>query len=615
MPTPAEQVDESFNLAAGYASAATSTLNTFTNALNATLYTPPTVAVTWETVIAPSIPAVEVRPDMPDIDFVLPAGQPSPLYLTEPTIVIDDFTVVTPELSFPIAPLLSYGVAPIVPDVGAVTVPDAPILTLPDTPTFLTLNTITFGGIDLHADWLARLETIPTLELAAPTPYSYALGPEYASALLSGLKATLLERLAGGTGLDPAVEQALWDRARSRETTLAQANQDEVMRASEAFGFQLPTGVLAVQLREAQQSYYDKLSTLSRDVSIKQAELEQENLKQTIAMGMELEGKLVDYSYKLEQLTFETAKAYADNAVQTFNAAVENYKALLVGYQTYAAAYKTIIDSELTKVEVYKAQLSGEQTKAQINNTLVEQYKAQVEAGLAQVEIYKAQVGAANTLVQLEQAKIGAAGEQIRAYVAQINAETSKVEAYKASVEAEGTKVEVYKSQAQAFGAKAAAQADKARAQISLYSAQAQANAAEWDGYKAKLAGETARIEALGSKSAALLDGYVASTAATVAQGTLNAKVWEAGIRQYEAAQNYALQGAKVNGEFVIQTNNARLDAAKVGSQVYAQLVSSAYGIINASAGVSGSSTDSYDRSISYSYKNDTSSTPSSTTF
>ena len=602
MASPAEQVAASFAQAQTYAASAQSSLSGFTSALNGSIYTPPTADLTWSTIAPPAMTTVGAVPIMPTISFAVPDGEPTPMSETLAAITIDDFSVSPPEILFPVAPTLNYGAVPLVPSVGDVSLPDAPTLVLPATPTYLALNTITFGGIDIHADWLTKLEDIPTLELLTPTPYSYARGPEYASDLLSGLKAVLAERLAGGTGLAPAVEQALWDRARSRETAIAQANQDEIMRGSEALGFALPAGVLAAQLRTAQQDYYDKLSTLSRDISIKQAELEQENLKLTIAQGMELEGRLIDYSYKLEQLTFETAKAYADNAIQVYNAAVEQYKALLSGYQTYAAAYKTIIDAELTKVEVYKAELSGEQTKAQVNNTLVQQYKTQIEASMSQVEIFKAQVSAAQTLVQLEQAKIGAAGEQIRAYVAQTNVETSRVEAYKSSVQAEASKVEIYKAQTQAYSARASAQAEKARVQISWYGALSQGKTAEWEGYRAKVGAETARIQALGVQSNSLIDGFKAGAAASQAQGDMNARMWESNIRQYEAGQNYILQGAKINGDFAMQTNNARMEAAKAGAQVYAQLTASAYSMVNASASISGSGSTS----VSYSYSNDT---------
>lgn len=606
MASAAELVNQSFANAQNYAATAQQALTGFTDALSASIYAPPTISVTWNSLVAPTLPSLPSVPTMPTIAFAAPTA-PGEWALAEPVITVDDFTELSPTLNLPNAPTVTYGTAPSVPSVADVVVPGAPTLAAVAVPTYLGLSTPTFAGVDLHADYLTKLDNIPTLDLVAPTPYSYALGQEYASTLLSNLKATLNNRLSGGTGLPAAVEQAIWDRARSRETQTALANEAEVMRASEAMGFQLPSGVLAAQLREAQQAYYDKLSGLSRDIGIKQAELEQENLKQTIAAGMDLEGKLIDYSLQLERMTFEAAKAAADNAIQSYNAQVEQFKALLSAYNTYAVAYKTIMDAELSKVEVYKAELQAEQTKADVNNSLVQQYKAQIEAGLAYVEIYKAQVGAANTLIQLEQAKIGAAGEQIRAYVAQVNAETSKVEAYKAGVQAEATKVEVYRVKAQAFSAKTGAQAEKARAEISRYTALAQAKEAQWRGYTAQVEAERSRIAALGTQSTALLEGYKAGAAAVETEAGMHTKVWETQIRQYEASQNIAIQAAKINGDFTIQTNNARLDAAKAGTQVYAQLTSSAYGIMNTSAGISGSAS----MSVGYSYGGDVAGTVS----
>lgn len=572
----------------------------------------------------------------------------------------------SPVLVLPEPPVLEFGTAPTIPSVGSVDIPTAPTLDVVTPPTYLTLNTPTFSGIDLHTDYLDKLDNIPTLSLVEPTPYTYALGPEYASALLTGLKNILNARLGGGTGLDAAVEQAIWDRARDRETKTALGNEAEIMRQSEALGFQLPPGVLSAQLRDAQKNHYDKLSGLSRDIAIKQAELEQENLRQTIAAGMELEGKLIDYSYKLEALTFEAAKITAENAIAVYTAQIEQFKALLVAYNTYASAYDSIIKAELGKVEVYKAELDGEQAKADINTAMVQQYKAAIEAGSAQVEIYKAQVGAANALIGVEQTRISAAGEQIKAYVALVNAETSKLEAYKAGIQAEATKVDIYKAEvgaasalmqleqikigaagervkaysasvgaqtskvdaykagiqaettkidiykikADVFGIKANAQAEKARAEISRFAALAQSKANEWDGYKAKVAAESERIRALAAQSGSMLDGYKAGAAAIEAEAGMTTKIWETQLKDYEAAQNIALQSAKINGDWVIATNGARLDAAKVGAQVYAQLTSSAYGMIHAQASVSAAGNNS----VSYNYQNSTETKPPSVT-
>lgn len=597
---PAAQVDRIFDKAERYAKAAESGLRGFTAQLERIDYEPPISAdgFKWDDVKPPVFDPGPQKPEMPPIEFKEPSGVPTDLAEELPDIEIDKFTELAPGVNMPIAPSLSYGSVPSVPSVGVVTVPDAPLLVMPDTPGYMTINTVSFGGVDLHENWLTRLEDTPTLTLASPTPYSYVAGPEYASSLLDNLKARLLERMIGGTGLPPAVEQAIWDRARSRETTTALANQAEIMRASEAMGFPLPSGLLAAQMREAQKTYYDKLSGLSRDVAIKQAELEQENMRQTIAAGMQLESQLIDYSYKMEAMAFEASKTAAEMALQAYNAAIERFKALLQGYQTYASAYKTIIDGQLAKVEVYKAQLQGEQTKAQINTTLVAQYKASIEARMAQVEIYRAQVGAAQTLIQLEQAKIGAAGEQIRAYVARVNAETAKVEVYKAGVEAEATKINIYKIKADAFSSKVGAQAEYARALVSRYNALVSAKAGEWDGYKAKVQAESARIEALGKQSTSLLDSYRIEMTSTQAKAEMYTKQWEVAIKQKEASAQIAMSAEKMNHDIVASADARRIDAVKAGTQVYAQLVASAYSMMKVSAGVDARSSTS----VGYNY-------------
>lgn len=601
MAYAADEVKARFDQATRYYGTISHDLTGFSAALRQSIGAPPTpFSPQWT---PPPPPGAITPPPAPTLQGITVSTPSTPGAFTEgkPNITVDEFTDAAPSLYLPSAPTVSYGPAPTVPAVGAVAMPDEPALVDVALPTFLSLNTPTFGGVDLHYDYLNKLEDIPTLELVQPTPYHYARGPEYASALLDNLKAVLNERIKGGTGLNPAVEQAIWDRARSRETQTALANEAEVMRNSEALGFQLPSGVLAAQLREAQQNYYDKLSGLSRDVAIKQAELEQENLKQTIAQGMQLEGQLIDYSLKLEQMTFDAAKTAAENAIQIYNGQVEKFKALLAAYDTYAAAYKTIMDAELSKVEVYKAELQGEQAKAEINNSLVQRYKAQIEAGMSRVEVYKAQVGAANTRVQLEQTKLSAVGEQIKAYVAQVNAETAKVEAYKAGVQAETAKVEIYSAKAQAYGIKTNAQAEKARAEISRFNALAQAKEAEWRGFEAQVRAEASRLDAIASHSGALTANYKVQAEVLQASASLQERAWEASAKQYEAGQNYAMQAAKMNGDWQMQAAEARRDVAKVGTQVYAQLVASALGMVNVSAGIS------YGQSVgvSYSYGGD----------
>jgi hypothetical protein len=85
------------------------------------------------------------------------------------------------------------------------------------------------------------------------------------------------------------------------------------------------------------------------------------------------------------------------------------------------------------------------------------------------------------------------------------------------------------------------------------------------------------------------VDGYRAAATAVEAEAGMHTRVWEGEIKNYEAGQTLAISTAKLNADVTQATNAIRMDAAKVGAQVYAQLTASAYSMINATAQVSAS--------------------------
>ena len=584
----AEIVNDKYDRSIELANAATTAVEGFQTALNNSIYSPPTVSVQWQTLAAPNLPPIPDMPRLPDIDLDIPVDMPGALDATMGNVQIDDFDVEAPVLNFPATPNLTIGTAPALPEVRDVAMPDAPTIVLPDAPEFLALQTHTFGGINLHEDWLDKLDEIPELSIMQPVPFSYSPGAKYASQLLDNLKATLNARIQGGTGLAPAVEQAIWDRARDRETMLALAKEQEVLRGAEALGFALPSGVMAGQLADARREYHDKLSGLSRDIAIKQAEMEQANLQQATALALQLESTLLDDCYKLEMLAFETAKTAADNAIAAHNAAIEHFKALLAGYQAYASAYDTVIKAELNKVEVFKALLSAEETKANINRALVERFKAEIDGAMAAVQIYQARVGAAKTLVELEGTRIQAGAEQVKAFVATVNAKTAEADLYKTQASAEGMKVEAFRALTGAYAAKVGAQAEKARVEIAKLGARVQAKGLEWDGWKARLSAASAEVEAAARKSSIIVDGYRIGATAAEAQAVAYMRRWEADIKQYEAGKSITLQAAKINTDATLHTNDARMEAAKVGLTTSSQRLASAWSMVGASATIQG---------------------------
>ncbi|MEQ6307451.1 hypothetical protein ABN448_09575 [Delftia acidovorans] len=585
---PAQIVQDKYERSVALADAARKESSQIAATLANNYYKPPQIDVRWQSLPAPNLPPIPDLPALPDVTLVEPVDMPGPLSAQIRDVPIDGFEVVPPTLNFGQAPVLAIGQAPTLPQLRDVAVPDAPDVVLPGAPEFLQLQTHTFGGVNLHEDWLSKLDDIPTLSVLQPTPFQYQPGAKYASQLLDNLKASLNARLQGGTGILPAVEQQIWDRARDRETALALAREQEVLRGAEALGFPLPSGALAGQLADARREIHDKLSGLSRDVAIKQAEMEQANVKDAVAQALQLETALMDDAYKLEMLAFETAKATADNSLAAHNAAVEYYKALLAGYQAYAAAYDTVIRAELNKVDVYKAMLEAEKTKADINKSLVDRYRAEIDGSMAVVEIYKARVGAAQTLVELEKARIQAGGEEVKAFVATVNAQTALVDIYKTQVGAETAKVDAYRALTQAYASKVGAQAEQARVEVARYQALISAKGLEWDGWKARLSAATARAESAARQSAILVDGYRIGATAAEAQATSFMRRWEADVKQYEASMNLTYQVARTNNDAVMHAKDAQMDATKVLYTVNSQQVASAWAMVGATASISG---------------------------
>lgn len=83
----------------------------------------------------------------------------------------------------------------------------------------------------------------------------------------------------GGTGMNPHVEDQIWQRDRARLLKDAQRTKREVLTTFAARGFPLPPGAAAGAVSLVMSETQDKIAQASRDVAIKQAEIEIENIR------------------------------------------------------------------------------------------------------------------------------------------------------------------------------------------------------------------------------------------------------------------------------------------------------------------------------------------------
>lgn len=563
------------------------TLGTLASAL-----TPPVIDPIFPA--GPSAPA-QITAAPPTLQAIVWTSPNAPPAFTEnldvSDVMPDPFDDEPPTLAFGTAPAPFSEAAPDAPGINLVF--DDPELTvnLPAPPALLSLNVVPFSGLNLPT---IDPNAIPVLTAVEPSIREYVPGAQYTSALLLDLKAFLDNIIVnGGTGLNPNVENAIWDRGREREAR-SRADALKDLDKMEQMGFALPPGTyLDARLKITTESDFVNRG-LSREIMIKQAELAFEAQKMALN-AIELESKCMDYANAVEQRLFESTKYATEAGIAIYNAKVQAYVAFLEAYKTKVQIYEAQVRAEIAKVEAYKATIEAELAKAQINHELVEQYKASIEAALSAVEIYKARIEGIRIKADIEKIKIEAYGEQIRAYVGKINAYTAGVEGYRAGLEAEATKQKVYQSQVEAFSARVEAASKQADIRIAAYRGRLDANLGQWEGYKAAIAGESSKAQATSAFNQSLSAEYEAEVRAITSFNETLTKQWDATLNQAFQVANIGVSAAKANAEMYVTVRSLALDAAKVGAQVSSQLGAAALNTINwsQSFGVSNSVSNS----------------------
>lgn len=244
--------------------------------------------------------------------------------------------------------------------------------------------------IDLNIDrFNSLLGTLPT----NPTNTFAFTEIPYSSNLLTDLRARLLEWVNGAsTGLLPSVEQAIWDRGRAREVTTSNRKAQEAVRSFAMRGFSKPQGALSLEIQDAAQEAQNASNTLSREVMIKQADLEQSNRRFSIEQAAKMEEALIAYTSQQMARVLESAKALQQFLIDIYGHEVTAYG---VETQAYAARVgaETAAFKAKTDVNVAEANVRIEAARVQLQ-TWVQQLTLKVEVAKAGAQV-SAQLAAA----------------------------------------------------------------------------------------------------------------------------------------------------------------------------------------------------------------------------
>jgi hypothetical protein len=546
----------------------------------------PPVATLIAPFTMPPLPAVPAGltmnlPAVPGVPTLAPIGD-------IPVGAVPVFTAQIADINLNIAvPAPLVATVPTAPDLPAIVVPTAPPVVLPDVPNLIGINVPT-----------APLLNLPTFNAVQPDSplapdFIFAFAEQaYTSGLLQDLRSQLDIWVNGAaTGLSPAVEQAIWDRGRAREVTASSRKMGESIRTFAARGFTKPPGALNLDIQQTLQDSQSLLSSQSRDVMIKQADLEQSNQKFAFETAWKIEEGLITYNSQIAQRAFEAAKYVQQIGIDIFHEAVGRYVADIQKYSANVEVFKAAIQEQLALLEIYKSELDGQRLISEINVQSVDIYKAEIDGVRAVIDVFRAQVDAANVSATINKTQIEAFAAMVGAYAETVRAKASEYDAYATQVKAEVSKADVFSAEASAYssvvnGFKAGVDALVAQKDIEIRVGQTvplDLFKTLTDAYRVQVGAETDRVDALVKTYQANTQVFAAEVQGQTAMVTSGVDVIKADTELAVATGNLRIEAAKANIANLMQQINYLIESVKGGAQVAAQLAAAALSSVNLS--------------------------------
>jgi len=542
-----------------------------------------------------------IRPNRPEFNT-------SELVYREPDAVPDapQYVSTDPDISVAPnadmqAPIISFGPRPDAPNIplpdapqrfADLVLPDSPTLSLPELPTFEQLNLPAVPNVVLTT----FNEQAPDFEGMEINENFHFTPDAYMSDLLDKIKGRVSGMMDGGTGLAPAIETALFERGRARVDEETHRAIQETHEEFATRGFSHPNGILDARLRKTRQEAANRAADHNRDITIRVADVEIENLRFAVQQGLALEGTLINLHIEEERLLLAAAQYARESAIAILNSKVTIFNARMEGYRTESQVFAERIRAELSKVELYRAQIEGERARGEINEQRARIYAEQVRGVQALVDFYRAQVGAVESQANVNKIAIDAYRAELEAYGERWRAHTSEWDGYRASVQGEGVKADVYQSMTQAFATRIGAwkdenmlRFDRERLRQSSHDQRLKAWAGGLDVFRAKIEGERSRLAAATGHIDAQTRIYASDAAIEQAASAASDRTFQLGLERARAQVDTELQAAQIAVQENISIVQILTRLREQQTQAITQLSAATMSAMNFSAGVSSS--------------------------
>jgi hypothetical protein len=524
-----------------------------------------------------------------------------------------------------VVPDVSAEIAPYVPLISGLTIPEPPVyspiaiptapgvntdITVPDAPTIdygrapalidLTLPAYIAPVLPVFTDDAPEFTDVP------PDPAIQWKEPVYASGVKDAVAQVIQSMLAGGTGLPADVERAIWERARQREDAGALKTIEQAAAQWTSRGYDHPPGQLNGQALAVLEETQRKGNELSREVAIKQAELEQENRKFAVTAGVSYEQVFVGLFIQVADRNFQIAKFAVESQMTLFNARVAAFNVRQAVFAQRTERVRVQLQIALANLEEFRAQLEAEKAKGIVNEQRQKQYDQVLQQIGHQIEIYKTVVSTAQVRAELEKNKVEVFKAQVDGASAQVNQQRAAFEAYSARIAGESAKANLEEAFARSYAARVQAIAVKADVALKAVDAKIQNNRLnlEWQVANLNRLNTFTGHQLAAIQAAATV--YNASTSRATAKFEADKSLravelqatMEAGriaIARYQAS----LEAWRTRSQEILSVYTVNAESMRAIGQIQSTLAAGAMAGTHVSAGVSGSASAGQSKSDS----------------
>ena len=399
--------------------------------------------------------------------------------------------------------------APVAPDlapvtkviVGTGTKPGAgPIITDPDEvsePTNDLRDAPVLAGIIIPELYDPN---IPFFTAAVPlVPDSFAAPPadtftfdggsvDYSDAQLAALQTVLLDDiLNGGYGVFHADEEAIFTREADRETSAAQAAEEDLFDSFASRGFPIPTGSQIDTLAKLQQQTLDKISAMNREIAIQRADLVRESRTLAFNTTAGLAGSLSTYRGFAYERLLKAQQFAASYAIEAMEASIQIFNLRIELFNAHANEFRMKMEGEIAQLERNKVVLDKARVQQDINDAEIALYSAEAQVLAIEAGIYNTKVQAAKTKADIQVIKLERYKLEFQIYTAELTAESTKVANYVAQVGANEADLKLFAIETSAFGTKLEAQKVQESIYLARFDADVKRKELEFTEYEAKI--------------------------------------------------------------------------------------------------------------------------------